>query len=78
MITPERLRGLMTSCFLATVTLIAIGFGPVLVGLITDYVFGDDNALPLSLLITTLVVAVLGAGAAWKSRRPFHEAMLHS
>jgi MFS family permease len=71
MITPERLRGLMTACFLATVTLIAVGFGPVLVGIITDKVFGYDKALPWSLLILIVGFAVLGVVAAWRSRKPF-------
>src|SRR5690606_22952413 len=70
MITPERLRGIMSACFLGVVTLVAVGFGPTLVGLITDYVFKDEHALPLSLLALTLVVAVVGTAAAWISRPP--------
>lgn len=71
MITAEPLRGLMTSCYLATVTLFAVGCGPVLVGLITDRVFGYDRALPWSLLILTLGFAAVGVLAAWRSRKPF-------
>lgn len=74
MITPERLRGVMTSCYLAVVTLFAVGCGPVLVGLITEKVFGYDKALPRSLLILTLGFATVGVLAAWRSRKPFWQA----
>lgn len=74
MITPERLRGVMTSCYLAVVTLFAVGCGPVLVGLITDRVFGYDKALPWSLLLLTLGFAAVGVAAAWRSRKPFWQA----
>lgn len=71
MITPERLRGLMTACFLAIVTLLAVGLGPVMVGMMTDRVFGNEKALPFSLLILTLAFTVLGVLTAWTSRKPF-------
>ncbi len=78
MITPDRLRGLVTACFLATVTFLAIGLGPFLVGLITDRVFGDEKSLPYSLLAMTLFFVVFGGMAALKSRPAFQKATLDS
>src|SRR5690606_26301448 len=75
MITPERLRGIMSACFLGVVTLVAVGMGPTLIGLITDYVFGDENALSSSLLVMTLIMTMVGAATAWISRPPVKAAM---
>lgn len=75
MITPERLRGIMSACFLGVVTLVAVGMGPTLIGLITDYVFGDESALSSSLLLMTLIVTTVGAATAWISRPPVKAAM---
>jgi MFS family permease len=68
MMTPERLRGLMSACFLAVITFIAVGMGPTVIGIITDYVFGDEQALAQSLLVALLLFAALGATCGWISR----------
>lgn len=70
MLTPPRLRGMMSACFLAVITFTAVGFGPPLIGMITDHVFGDAQALGSSLLLATVVFALIGALAAWRSRAP--------
>lgn len=70
MLTPDRLRGLVTSIFLCVVTLVGVGIGPPLIGYITDRFFGDERFLGHSLAIVMLIFAVLGAAAAWASRRP--------
>lgn len=69
-LTPERLRGIMSACFLAAITFTAVGMGPTLIGIITDKFFGDEQALGSSLLLATIVFAILGALAAWTSRAP--------
>ncbi|MDA5194400.1 MFS transporter [Govanella unica] len=70
LITPERLRGIMSACFLAAVTFIAIGMGPTLIGIMTDKLFGNEQALGSSLLLATIVFAIFGAVAARMSRAP--------
>lgn len=75
MLTPPAMRGVVTSVFLAIVTMVGIGVGPPLVGAITDFVFGDPDKLNLSLLAMVLVVASFGAAAAMASRTAFGRTM---
>lgn len=70
MLTPDRLRGLVTSIFLCVVTLIGVGMGPPLIGFITDRFFEDERFLGHSLTVVMLFFAFAGALAAWASRRP--------
>jgi MFS family permease len=68
-ITPNRMRAQIGALFLSAMTLIGLGLGPSVVGLLTDRVFGEDAAVRYSLLAVTLVglaasVILLGAGLA--------------
>jgi MFS family permease len=71
MLTPDRLRGVITSMFLAFTTFVGIGLGPPLIGLLTDYVFGTPQALDRALMLTATVLACLGIVLALASRTPF-------
>lgn len=75
MLTPEPLRGITSALFLAAVTLVAVGGGPAMIGIITDHVFHDERALSASLLLAALIVASLGVAAAAISRKPVKIAM---
>ncbi|HRX40198.1 MAG: MFS transporter [Amphiplicatus sp.] len=75
MLTPEPLRGVVSALFLAVITLVAVGGGPTLIGIITDQIFKDEQALASSLLTATLIVACFGVIAAVLSRRPVKIAM---
>ena len=66
-ITPNRMRAQMGALFVSATTLIGLGLGPSLVGLLTDRVFGNDLAVRQSLLVVTtiglsLTAALLAAG----------------
>jgi MFS family permease len=61
-ITPNRMRAQLGALFVSALTLIGLGLGPSVVGLLTDRVFGNDAALRYSLLIVT-VVGLAGAAA---------------
>jgi MFS family permease len=61
-ITPNRMRAQLGALFVSAMTLIGLGLGPTVVGVLTDRVFGDDAALRYSLLIVT-VVGLAGAAA---------------
>ena len=68
-ITPNRMRAQVGAAVMSTLTLIGLGLGPSIVGLITDRVFNDDAAVRYSLLIVTIVglasaASVLTAGLA--------------
>jgi sugar phosphate permease len=76
MLTPDRLRGVVTSMFLAVTTLVGIGMGPPLIGLLTDNVFGGPLGLNRSLMVAFTILAILGSLLALASRRPFQRAAL--
>ncbi len=57
LIMPNQARGLASALYLLIINLIALGLGPTLVALLTDYVFGNEAHLRYSL------VCVIGGGA---------------
>ena len=61
LITPARMRATASSIYLCVLNLIGLGFGPTLVALGTDRVFGDDLAVGKSLALVGAVAAPLGA-----------------
>ena len=68
-VTPNRMRAQVGALFMTAMTLIGLGLGPSIVGLLTDRVFGDDAAIRYSLLVVTVLglggaAALLGAGLA--------------
>ena len=71
MLTPDRLRGVVTSMFLAFTTFVGIGLGPPLIGVLTDRLFGSPQALDKSLILTLVVLALAGSWLALASRNPF-------
>ncbi|WP_255352355.1 MFS transporter [Xanthomonas sp. MUS 060] len=60
-VTPNRLRGQVTSIYLLLVNLIGLGLGLYLVALGTDYVLVDERQVGLSLGVVCMVAALLGA-----------------
>jgi MFS family permease len=71
LLTPARHRGTLGALFLSIVTLVGLGLGPAAVGLLTDHLFQDEQALGLSLLIVILIAGVAGPLLALAGRRPF-------
>ena len=63
-LTPERSRGLVIALLVATVTLIGVGLGPVIVGFLNDRVLKDEGALGVSLLVVDLGAALAAITAA--------------
>ena len=66
-LTPRRLRGRVNALFLATVTLAGFGLGPLLVGLLSDHLFGEAG-LGFALLAVYAPVGGFGAMAALFAR----------
>ncbi len=58
-ITPNELRGQITAGHTALIGLVSAGLGPVVVGLLTDRVFGTDAALDRSLSVTFAACALM-------------------
>ena len=70
MLTPDRLRGIVTSMFLAVTTLVGIGIGPALIGLGSDLA-GGPLALGNALMVVISGVSAIGIVLALASQRPF-------
>jgi len=58
-VTPNQYRGQIIAIYLFFINLIGLGLGPLFVGLITDYVFGDESMLRYSMLIIAVVLLPL-------------------
>lgn len=58
-ITPNRLRGQVTSLYLLMISLIGLGCGPFLVAFFTNFVFHDEQKVGLSLGLVSALAAAL-------------------
>jgi len=70
-VTPNPLRAQLTALYFLVGNLIAMGFGPTLVALITDFGFGDPAQLRYSMAIVGAVVLPIGGLLAALALRPF-------
>lgn len=62
--TPAPLRARVSALYLFVVTLFAAAIGPTLIALITDFVYGDPNAVGRSLASALMVAGPVGIAAA--------------
>lgn len=76
LVTPNEMRGQVSSLFSFASIVIGLGAGPTLVALLTDHVFGFDAALRYSLAIVGCVAALACAGILNTGRGPFREAVI--
>jgi MFS family permease len=60
-IIPNRLRGRVTALYFAAITLVGGMIGPLLIGVLNDYVFTDVHSLGKSLSLTALLTLPLGS-----------------
>nr|XP_061799989.1 MFS-type efflux pump MSMEG_3705-like [Nerophis lumbriciformis] len=74
-IAPNRLRAQMTALYFLVGNLIALGVGPTMVALVTDYGFGDPQKLRYSMAIVCAIVIPLGIVAVWLSLKPYRESV---
>lgn len=72
-VVPNQMRGRAMAIYQITIILLA-GFSPTAVALVTDHVFHDDQALPLSLAVTPFSAAVVGVVAALFGLRGYERA----
>jgi MFS family permease len=74
MLTPIHQRGAATAVYMCVMTLVSVGVGPTLVGVISDVVFGAGAGLGDALTASTIGVAVLGVALVAVGRRVFPKA----
>lgn len=59
-ITPNQLRGTITSIYILIIGIAGAGLGPLAIALVTDYVFADESKIHYSMALVTLVMGTLG------------------
>ncbi|MFZ3203481.1 MAG: MFS transporter [Pseudomonas sp.] len=75
-IMPNSMRGQASAIYLFVITLIGLGIGPTAVALVTDYVFGDDQALRYSLLIVTSIAVFSSIVLLSMSLKPYRDSVV--
>jgi MFS family permease len=73
-VTPNRLRGQMTFLFLFIMNVIGMGFGPMIVGALNQYLFGETQ-IRLSLAATAVFMGVPAIYVFWRGLRPYGTAI---
>ena len=68
-ISPEPMRAQFGAAYQLALVLVGATLGPFLVGFLTDYVFGDESKIGLSLSLTSLLANPLAAWLLWRALR---------
>lgn len=76
MATPHFIRAQVSALNLLVVNLVGIGFGPMAVALITDYVFQDDLAVGHSIAIVGVLAYGIGACILFFAIKPFRQRVM--
>jgi MFS family permease len=74
-ITPNQLRSQVSALYLFMLNTIGLSLGPLSVGLLTDYFFGDPIKVGQSLAIVTGLGSLLAAFFLWLGLRPYNDAV---
>lgn len=73
-VTPNRLRGQMTFLFLFIMNVIGMGFGPMIIGALSQYVFGEAE-IRLSLAVAATCMGIPAIYVFWRGMRPYGQAI---
>jgi hypothetical protein len=73
-IAPNQMRAQISATWMLVLNLVTAGLGPTAVGVITDAVFGDPQAVGASMALVNCICVPLGALALWIALRPFRAA----
>ncbi len=73
LITPNRMRAQVMAVYLLIANLISYSAGPLLIGWLTDEVFGDEKAINLSLAVAPPVTIAAGALLILLAMRPYRK-----
>ncbi len=72
-ITPSFYRGTVTSVYMCVITLTAVGLGPLLVGMTSDYLAASGGSLGIALGTVTGIVGMIGIFSALAGRKPVRQ-----
>lgn len=71
LVTPNRMRAQVSAGLLFVVNIAGLGLGPLIIGLMTNYLFGDESKLNYSLSLVALIVCPLAAWVAGRSLKHY-------
>ena len=74
MVTPNEMRGQVSAIYMLFLNLLSYGLGPLIVGMVTDFVFADEGAVGYSLAVVSAVSAPVAAFVATRGFAPFRQA----
>ena len=74
-IMPNKMRGQASALYLFVVNLFGLGFGPYILALFTQYVFGDDTGVRWSLLVVPAGAHLLSAVLLFVGIKPFERSV---
>jgi MFS family permease len=79
-ILPNRIRGLASSVVILIVNLIGLGLGPLLPGVFSDSLFGDEMKVGYSIALTVALSSITGVITILLTLRPYrrHYALMHA
>jgi MFS family permease len=72
---PNNVRALASAMYLFVINIVALGFGPLIVALFTDFVFHDEAAIKYSISITACIGSMLALFFYWYGLKYFREAV---
>jgi MFS family permease len=70
-ITPNRMRGQISALFIAVFNMVGYGVGPLVVALLTDYLFANEASLHLSIALQAAIFSPLSALVTWLGMRAY-------
>jgi MFS family permease len=73
-VTPNRLRGQMTFLFLFIMNVVGMGFGPMIVGALSQYVFGEEQ-IREALAAMGALMGIPAVYSFWRGLRPYGRAI---
>jgi MFS family permease len=74
-IMPNQMRAMASSIYFFILNIIALGFGPTAVALITNKVFNDDKMVGYSLLIVGLISTTIAAFCLYSALKPYKKSL---
>jgi MFS family permease len=72
---PNSMRGQASAIYLFVINLIGLGLGPTAVAVVTDYVFHNDRAVHMSLLIVGVLANLVSAALLWLGLKPYRRSL---
>jgi hypothetical protein len=75
LVAPNQMRAQISATWMLVLNILTALIGPTGVGLITEYIFGDDQAVGYSLALVNCLSVPLAALLLWSGLKPFRAAV---